>query len=167
MSEEKIVVETMVVGGKATAGPPLGPALGPTGVNLGQVVKKINELTKQFEGLKVPVKVIVDKKTKEFEIEVGLPPTSALFLVELKKEKGSSKPDEEFIGSLSMEQIVKIAKMKLPSMNTVYLKSAVLTVLGTAVSMGIKVEGKLAKEIQKEVKEGKWDDLIKKYESES
>ena len=164
MSEDKIVVETMVVGGKATAGPPLGPTLGPTGVNLAQVVNKINELTKQFEGLKVPVKITVNKKTKEFEIEVGVPPTSALFLVELKKEKGSSRAYEEFIGSLSMEQVIKIAKMKLPKMNTTSLKSAVLSVLGTAVSMGIKVEGKRAKEIQKEVKEGKWDDLISKYE---
>ncbi|HDJ50955.1 MAG TPA: 50S ribosomal protein L11, partial [Thermoprotei archaeon] len=79
----KQVIEVLVEGGKATPGPPLGPALGPLGVNVAQVVKAINEATKEFEGMKVPVKVIVDVATRQFEIEVGLPPTSALILKEL------------------------------------------------------------------------------------
>jgi len=166
MSKDKHIVETLVVGGKATPGPPLGPALGPTGVNLGQVIQKINELTKQFEGLKVPVKVIVDKKTREFEIEVGTPPTPALILVELKKEKGSGNPKSETIGNISMEAVIRIAKAKLKDMNTIDLKSAVKTVTGTALSMGVTIENKSPKEIQKEIDDGVWDSVIKKYESE-
>ncbi|MHA1506937.1 MAG: 50S ribosomal protein L11 [Candidatus Asgardarchaeia archaeon] len=157
---EKVVVETMVVGGKATAGPPLGPALGPTGVNLQEVVNKINELTRGFTGLKVPVKVIVDKKTREFEVEVGTPPTSALILLELKLDKGSGEPSKKYVGNLTMDQVIKIAKMKMQSMNVTNLKGAVLIVLGTANSMGVKVEGKSPKEITKEIKEGKWDNIL-------
>ena len=76
-------IEVLVEGGKASAGPPLGPALGPLGVNVMQVVNAINEKTKHFDGMKVPVKVIVDPKTKGFEIEVGTPPVTALILKEL------------------------------------------------------------------------------------
>ena len=75
MAKEK--VEVMVEGGKATAAPPLGPALGPMGVNIGQVIAKINEKTKAFAGMKVPVKVIIDKSTKAFDIEVGTGPTTS------------------------------------------------------------------------------------------
>ena len=71
-------IKAMVEGGKATAGAPLGPALGPLGVNIGQVVAKINEQTKKFEGMTVPVEVDVNPSKKTFEIFVGSPPTSAL-----------------------------------------------------------------------------------------
>lgn len=162
MSKDQFVIETLVAGGKATAGPPLGPALGPTGVNIQQVVQKINELTSSFEGLRVPVKVIVDRKTRTFEVEVGTPPTPALMLVELKKEKGSGTPNTEKIGNLSMEQIISIAKTKMDSMNTTDLKNAVKIVLGTALSMGVTIENKSPREIQKELDNGIWDDLIKK-----
>ncbi len=162
MSDDKIVVETMVSGGKATAGPPLGPALGPTGVNLGQVVSKINELTKKFSGLKVPIKVIVDKKTREFEIEVGTPPAAALILVELKKDKGSQTPNTQIIGNLSIEQVISIAEAKMNSMFVRNLKSAVMSIAGTALSMGVTIEGKRAKEFQEEVKAGKWDSYFEK-----
>ncbi|MEK6939213.1 MAG: 50S ribosomal protein L11, partial [Nanoarchaeota archaeon] len=80
----KQVVETMVEGGKATAAPPLGPALGPTGLNIGQVVMEINKKTADLKGMQVPVKVIVDTDTKTFTIEIGTPPASAL----IKKEAG-------------------------------------------------------------------------------
>ena len=80
------VVEALVPGGKASAGPPLGPALGPLGVNVAQVVAKINEQTKDLNGMQVPVKVIVKSRT-EFEIEVGTPPTSALIIKEMGVEK--------------------------------------------------------------------------------
>jgi len=79
-------IKALVDGGKASAGPPLGPALGPLGVNIIQIVNTINDKTKQFEGMKVPVKVIVDPKTKKFEVEVGTPPASSLILNELKLE---------------------------------------------------------------------------------
>src|SRR5467141_949294 len=77
-------LQVLVDGGKATPGPPLGPALGPLGVNIVESLKAINEKTKSFEGMKVPVTLLVDPKTKGFSIEVGTPPTSALIVKELK-----------------------------------------------------------------------------------
>lgn len=157
---KKVTLEVLVDGGKASAGPPIGPALGPTGVNLYMVVQKINELTKDFTGLKVPVKIIVDQETKKFWIEVGTPPTSALILKELNKEKGSNDPKTNKIGDLKMDQIVKVAKAKMGDLVVKSLKSAVKTVLGTCVSMGVTVEGKDPREIQREIDEGSWDHLL-------
>ncbi len=113
MSSQKITVEALVEGGKASGGPPIGPALGPTGVNIFQVVQKINEVTQPFAGLKVPVKIIVDQETKEFEVEVGTPPTSALILKEIGQAKGSGEPNTKIIGNLTIEQIKSIAKGRL------------------------------------------------------
>ncbi|NOZ59584.1 MAG: 50S ribosomal protein L11 [Euryarchaeota archaeon] len=156
----KQVVESLVEGGKATPGPPLGPALGPLGVNISAVVAAINEKTKDFAGMKVPVKVIVDPKTKAFEIEVGTPPTSALIIKELGIEKGSSDAKSSIVGNLTMEQAVKIARMKRDGMLASSLKAATKEVLGTCVSMGVTVEGKPAKEVQREIDEGKYDHLF-------
>jgi large subunit ribosomal protein L11 len=150
-------IEVLVEGGKATPGPPLGPALGPMGVNVVQVVAKINEKTKSFEGMKVPVKVIIDSKTKTFEIKVGTPPTSALLVKELGVEKGSGAPNKDKVGSITIDQAIKVAEMKKDSLMGKNLKMRVLEVIGVCVSSGINVEGKDAKTMQKEIKEGKWD----------
>ncbi len=152
------VVEVLVPGGKATPGPPLGPVIGPLGLNVKQVVDKINEATKEFDGLSVPVKIIVHDD-RSFEIEVGVPPTSALIKRELGIEKGSSKTGREFIADLKMEQVIKIAKMKKPEMLSYTMKAAVKEVLGTCVSMGISVEGKHPKDVQREIDEGKLEIL--------
>ncbi|RLI15097.1 MAG: 50S ribosomal protein L11 [Candidatus Hecatellales archaeon] len=158
---EKKTVEALVSGGQATAGPPLGPALGPLGVNVPAIVSKINELTSDFSGVKVPVKVIVDIDTKEFEVEVGTPPTVALIVKELGVEKGSGNPKEEKIGNLTLEQVKKIARIKLGQSYAKTLKSAALEVLGTCVSMGVTVEGKDPKEVQKEMREGVHDEFFR------
>ncbi|WP_456370563.1 50S ribosomal protein L11 [Geoglobus sp.] len=150
------VVEVLVPGGKATPGPPLGPAIGPLGLNVKQVVDRINEATKDFDGLPVPVKIIA-KEDRTFDIEVGVPPVSALIKKELGLEKGSKATGREYVGDLTMEQVVKIARIKHKQMLAYDLKAAVLEVLGTAVSMGVKVEGKHPKEVQQEVKEGRID----------
>jgi large subunit ribosomal protein L11 len=162
MSEGKKVVEALVAGGQATAGPPLGPALGPLGVNVLAIVNKINEVTKDYSGMKVPVKVIVDPETKEFEVTVGTPTTSALIVSELKVEKGSGSPKAQKIGNLSMEQIVKIARMKSAELLSPNLKTAAKEVLGSCVSMGVTVDGKDPREIQKEIDEGKRDSVLEK-----
>jgi len=149
------VVEVLVTGGRATPGPPLGPAIGPLGINVKKVVDEINKKTKEFEGLSVPVKIIV-KEDKSFEIEVGIPPVSALIKKELGIEKGAHKTKHEVVGSnLTLEQVIKIAKMKRKQMLSYTLKSAVKEVLGTCVSMGVTVEGKHPKEVIKEINEGK------------
>ncbi|MDD1770257.1 MAG: 50S ribosomal protein L11 [Methanomassiliicoccales archaeon] len=150
-------IEVLVEGGKASAGVPLGPALGPMGINVVQVVAKINEKTKGFEGMKVPVKVIVDPKTKAFEIKVGTPPTSSLIFKEIGAEKGSGTPNKSKAGNLTIEQAIKIAGMKQDSLMGKSLKNRVMEVVGVCVSSGVTVEGKDPKVIQKEIREGKWD----------
>ena len=101
-------VEAMVDGGKATAGPPLGPALGPKGVNIGQVIAKINEKTKAFAGMKVPVKVLINSD-KTFDIKVGTPPMSALIKGELGVSSGAHNARTEKVGNLTLDQAKKIA----------------------------------------------------------
>ncbi len=155
------VIEALVDGGKATAGPPLGPALGPLGVNIMEVVKAINEKTKAFQGMKVPVKVVVDPNTKSFEITVGTPPTSALIKKELGIEKGSGDARKTKVGNLTMEQVKRIADMKKDSLLGKDMKSRVKEVIGTCQSMGITVEGKNPKDILKEIDEGKYDDVLR------
>jgi large subunit ribosomal protein L11 len=164
MSEAKKTVEALVAGGQATAGPPLGPALGPLGVNVLAIVNKINEVTKDYAGMKVPVKVIVNTEDKTFEVTVGTPTASALIVSELKIEKGSGSPKEQKVGDLSMEQVVRIAKLKQAELLSTNTKAAVKEILGTCVSMGVTVEGKDPKEVQKEVDEGKHDAALEKKE---
>ena len=158
MSEKK-TVDLLVSGGQATAGPPLGPALGPLGVNVLEIVNKINEVTKDYAGMKVPVKVTVDPETKEFEVTIGTPTTSALIVRELKIEKGSGTPSTEKVGNLTMEQVVRISKLKRPEFLAKTLKAAAKEVLGSCVSMGVTVEGKDPREVQKEIDENKYDEL--------
>ncbi len=156
----KKVVKVMIEGGKATPGPPLGPALGGLGLNMGLVDKEINDKTKEYAGMKVPVEIEIDLETKEFEVRVGTPPTSMLILRELGAEKGSSDPGSKRIGDLKMEQVVKIAKTKLENANTKDLKKVVKQILGTALSMGVTVEGKDPREIQREIDSGVWDEVV-------
>ncbi|MBN1245844.1 50S ribosomal protein L11 [Candidatus Bathyarchaeota archaeon] len=157
---EKKIVDLLVSGGQATAGPPLGPALGPLGVNTMAVVTKINELTKDYAGMKVPVKVAVDVEDKTFEVTVGTPTASALIVSELKIEKGSGTPNTAKVGDLTMEQVVRIAKMKRPQLLASTLKGATKEMLGTCVSMGVTVEGKDPREVQAEIDEGKYQELF-------
>ncbi|MCC6028750.1 MAG: 50S ribosomal protein L11 [Candidatus Korarchaeum sp.] len=156
----KKIVRVLIEGGKATPGPPLGPALGGLGLNLGQVVKEINEKTSSYSGMKVPVEIEVDTETKKFEIRVGTPPTSMLILRELRAEKGSSDAKSKRIGDLKMESVINIAKMKLANSNTRDLKKVVKQVLGTALSMGVTVGGKDPREVQREMDLGIWDKLL-------
>ena len=150
-------LEVLVDGGKATPGPPLGPALGPLGVNIVEIVKAINEKTKNFEGMKVPITLLIDSKTKAFTIEVGTPPTSALIQKEAKIEKGSGDAGKTKVGNLSLPQAIKIANMKTDAMQAKSLKARVHEVVGTCVSMGVTVDGKPAKEISKDIRAGKYD----------
>jgi large subunit ribosomal protein L11 len=154
-------VKALIEGGKATAGPPLGPALGPLGVNVGKVVEQINQKTAPFAGMKVPVTVVVNKKTGEVTIEVGSPPVSALIRKKLGLEKAAKLPGSETVGNLTIQQAVEIAKMKIGSAPFMKLKAKVKEILGTCKSMGISVEGKDPKEVQQEIDEGKYDEVFK------
>lgn len=153
-------IDTMVDGGKATGGPPLGPALGPTGIPINKVVEAINEKTKDFVGMKVPVKVIIDSKTKAFELEIGTPPTSSLVMKELGIQKASGEPKTEIVADLSLEQAKKVSRMKESAMLGSDTKARVQEVLGACVSMGVSCEGKPAKQMQQEIAEGKHDSAL-------
>jgi len=162
----KETIESLVEGGKATAAPPLGPALGPLGVNIGEIVNAINEKTKDFKGMQVPVKVTVDSDTKEFEISVGTPPVSSLLLKEAGVEKGAGNPLQDKVADVLIEQVIKVAKMKEDALLGKTLKEKVKEVMGSANSMGILVEGKPAVDAIKLVNEGKFDKEIKEEKTE-
>jgi len=162
----KETIEVLVEGGKATAAPPLGPALGPIGVNIGEVVGAINEKTKIFAGMKVPVKVIIEKDDKTFDIEVGTPPASQLIKKEAGIEKGSGNPLEDKVADVLIEQIIKVAKMKETALLGKTLKEKVKEIMGTCNSMGILVEGNQASDTIKLVNEGKFDKEIKEEKTE-
>ena len=156
----KQTVSSLVTGGEASAGPPLGPALGPMGVNILQIISAINEQTKEFQGMKIPVTVSVDADTKKWEIKVGIPSAAALLLKDAGIQKGSGTSGTEWVGEVSADMIAKIAKVKLETSYASSLKSVAKQIVGTCVSLGIKVEGKTPKEFTAEINEGKWDSKL-------
>ncbi|VVC71994.1 50S ribosomal protein L11 [uncultured archaeon] len=160
-----LTVSAMVEGGKATPAPPLGPSLAPTGVNVGQVIADINEKTKAFAGMTVPIKVIVDKDKKTFEVTVGTPPTSGLIKGEIGvkenvKEEAGVK-GKKTIGNLTIEGLLKVAAMKKNSTLAKTVKAQAMEIVGSCVSLGVTVDGKPAKQVAKEIKEGKYDAQLK------
>lgn len=162
MSEKgKVIVMALVTGGSASGGPPIGPAVGPTGINIKDVVDEINDQTMVFKGLTVPVRIECDPETKQFKIFVETPSTASLLLKEVGVEKGSSSCSEEKIGDLTFEQVVKVVEAKKEKFLEKTFKSAIKTALGTALSVGITVEGEDPREIQKRIENGEYDNKIK------
>ncbi len=140
-------VSVLVEGGKASAGPPLGPALGPLGVNVGLVVAQINQETKQFAGMRVPVIVKVNPQTRAFTLVVGRPPVAALLLKEAGKEKGSGKPKTETAGNVTMDSVRKIAEAKGDDLFGRSADQRMNQVIGTCVSLGLTVDGEDPREV--------------------
>ncbi len=155
----KETIDSLVDGGNASAGPPLGPALGPTGVNIGKVIAAINEKTADYKGMKVPVKVIIDTDKKDFEIKIGSPPASSL----LKKEAGleSGTKDGKPIGNIEFAQLLKVTNMKRDALLANDLKSAVKEIAGTCVTVGLTIDGQTPKQFIAAVNEGKYDEKLK------
>lgn len=156
----KQTVEALIEGGKATAAPPLGPALGPTGLNIGEVVAEINKKTAELKGMQVPIKVIIDTDTKEFTIEVGTPPAAALIRKEAGIDKGSSNPLTDKVADLKIEQIIKIAKIKESALLGADNKARAKEIVGTCQSMGVLVEGMDATAALQAIDEGRFDEKI-------
>ncbi len=156
----KKVNKFIIEGGKANAGPPIGPALGPLGVNVLAIVEKINELTSRFMGMRVPVEVIVDTDTKDFEVNIGIPSTAALIMQEIKKEKGAAMPGKENLGDISFQKIIEIAKIKMKQLRAKTLKSAVKQIVGTCVSMGVTIDKKNPKEVIKAIERGEYNKYL-------
>jgi large subunit ribosomal protein L11 len=200
------IVNALIDGGKVTPAPPLGPTLSVFKVNIGKIVQDINEKTKNYEGMKVPVKIIIDDVTKNYKIEIGTPPVSSLIRKELglkiigeeKKEevtattegtKGKETPEKAepakeaplkegepqteateekvvekkervIVGNLTIDQCIKIMKMKRDVLLAKDIKKALKEIVASVVSMPLTVEGKNPKEILKEIDEGKYDNKI-------
>jgi large subunit ribosomal protein L11 len=162
----KQTVEVLIEGGKATAAPPLGPALGPTGVNIGQVIADINKKTEAMKGMQVPVKVIVDDTNKSYEITVGTPPASALIKKEAGIKKGAGNPLTDQVADLKIEQVIKIAKMKEDALLGNDLKAKCKEIVGTCQSMGVMVEGTIAREALVAIDAGNFDAKISSGKTE-
>lgn len=161
---DKTTISTLVEGGSASAGPPLGPELGPLPTDVGEVVSAINEKTGDFTGMEVPVDVIVDEETGDFEIEVGKPPAAQLIFDELGIEKGSGEPNKNVVADMDFETACKIGRMKASDLLAMDLRGAVKEIIGTADSSGITVDGKDARQVQQEIADGKYDDRLEAEE---
>lgn len=147
-------INALVKGGDASPGPPLGPKLGPLGINIQNVIDEINKKTSDFEGMEVPVTIKVDEETDEFEVEVGKPPTSALVKQEAEVDKGSGEAGEEFVGNLSMDKLEKISNMKETDLLGKNKEKRMKEIAGTCVSMGITIDGKDPREHLKSLEQG-------------
>ncbi|MGD2200078.1 MAG: 50S ribosomal protein L11 [Candidatus Bathyarchaeota archaeon] len=154
----------IVNGGEASGGPPIGPALGPLGVNIMQIVAKINEETADYKGVPIPVDVTIDTDTKEFEVKTGMLSTFALITQFLEVSKGSSTPNVDYIGDLTIDQVVDIAKKKWDGLFAVSLKSAVKEIVGSCQSMGVTIEGQHAKTVQEMISTGVYDSKLAETE---
>ena len=158
------VVRIQVEGGKASPAPPLGPTLQQLGLDPAKVVEEINRATKVYEGLQVRVDVIVDLDSMKYDLRVKLPTTTSLLLRAAGAEAPSGDPAHKKVGDISLEKAIEIAILKKPELNSKSLKAAVKTILGTARSIGITVNGKDPKEVQAEIDRGVYDEVLLKYE---
>lgn len=154
-------IKLLVDGGSMSPGPALSQKLGPAGININNVILKVNESTKNFKGMKVPVELEVDVSTKEFEVKVFSPPVSELLKKEVGIEKGSGMQKKQTMYNASIEQIISVARTKLPNMLSKNLKTAVKSIVGTCGTLGILVENKSSVEVEREIEQGKYDKEIK------
>jgi large subunit ribosomal protein L11 len=160
-------IKLLVEGGAMEPGPALSQKLGPAGIPINQVIQKVNEATKDFKGLKVPVELNVDLKTKKFDISIFSPPVSGLLKKELGISKGSGEQHKIQVANASIEQIISVANTKMQNLLCKDLKTAVKVVVGTCGTLGILVENKLAKEVEIEIAEGKYDKEIAQEKTET
>ena len=140
MAEKEIsnVIKLQIEAGKATPAPPVGPALGSSGVNIMQFVKEFNDRTANQPGMTIPV-VITVYKDKSFEFITKVPPVAVLIKKALKIEKGSGKPNKDKVAKITKEQVKQSAETKMEDLNAASLEAAMSMVAGTARSMGVVV----------------------------
>ncbi|MEL9940110.1 MAG: 50S ribosomal protein L11 [Ignisphaera sp.] len=160
------VVKVQIEGGKASNAPPLGPALADAGLNVNEVVEKINSMTEAYKGYTVTVKIVIDLDTKKYDIFLELPTTTSLLLNMAKVSEPSGDPAHKKIGNITLEDVIKVALLKKQELTAKSLKAAVKTILGSARSIGLTVDGKDPKELVAELERGLYDEVLKKYEEE-
>ncbi|GAA0462267.1 50S ribosomal protein L11 [Halococcus dombrowskii] len=152
-------IEALVPGGEADPGPPLGPELGPTPVNVQEVVAEINDQTDAFDGMEVPVTVDYEDDGA-FSISVGVPPTAALVKDTAGFETGSGEPQKDFVADISVEEVKQVAEQKGPDLLAYGTKSAAKEVAGTCVSLGVTIDGEDARTFDDRVDDGQYDDVL-------
>jgi large subunit ribosomal protein L11 len=152
-------IEVLVPGGKANPGPPLGPELGPTPVDVQAVVSDINDQTAAFDGMEVPVTVEYEDDGS-FSISVGVPPTAALVKDEVGFDTGSGEPQKDFVADMSIEQLKKVAEQKSSDLLAYDLKNASKEVAGTCASLGVTIEGEDARTFKGRIDGGEFDDAF-------
>lgn len=155
-----MIVKLIIEGGDMKPNATIAQKIGPLGINIGKVISDVNKSTSGFKGMKVPVELDINPKTKDFTVHVSSPPTAELLKKELSIELGSGQAKKTKIGNLAIEQIINIAKTKSSNMTAASLKAAVKSVIGSCVSLGILVENKEAKEISGEISAGAYDHEI-------
>ena len=140
MAEKEVssIIKLQIPAGKATPAPPVGPALGSSGVNIMQFVKEFNDRTANQPGMIIPV-VITVYKDKSFEFITKVPPVAVLIKKAVKIEKASGKPNKDKVATITKAQVEEIAKQKMPDLNAASLEAAMSMVMGTARSMGVVV----------------------------
>ena len=152
-------IEALVPGGQATPGPPLGPELGPTPVDVQEVVSRINEETAAFDGMEVPVTVEYDDDGS-FSIDVGVPPTAELIKDEAGFETGSGEPQTDFVADMTVDQVRKVAEQKSTDLLSYDTKNAAKEVGGTCASLGVTIDGEDARTFNDRVDAGEYDDVL-------
>ena len=140
MAEKEVVnvIKLQIEAGKATPAPPVGPALGSSGVNIMQFVKEFNDRTANQPGMIIPV-VISVYKDKSFDFITKVPPVAVLIKKELGLKSGSGKPNKDKVAKITKEQVRKIAETKMADLNAASIEAAMSMVAGTARSMGVVV----------------------------
>ncbi len=141
-----MIIKLIIEAGDMKPNAAISQKLGPLGINIGKVISEVNKSTSNFKGIKVPVELDVNPKTKNFSVNVFSPPTAELLKKELGIETASGESKKTKVGNLAIEQLIKIAKIKSPSMTAATFRAAVKSVAGSCVSLGILIENKEAKE---------------------
>ena len=154
-------VKLIVEGGAMKPGPAVSQQLGPAGINLGKVIADVNAATAGFKGMNVPVEIDVDTKSKTFTIKVSSPSMAELMKKEAGIEKGSGSALANKVANMAFERVLSVAKTKSPALLAKDLKAAVKLAVGTCVSLGILIDNKEAKDIEKDIDAGKYDKEIK------
>lgn len=155
-----MIIKLLIDAGNMKPGPAIAQKIGPLGLNMGKIIEEVNKATEEFKGLRVPIELDVNAKTKKFEVKVFSPPVSELIKKELGIEKASGEQKKLKAGNLAIEQIIKIAKTKKQNMLDKELKSAVKSIVGSCVSLGILIESEEPKKVQEQIVSGKYDKEI-------
>ncbi len=161
-----MIVKLLIDGGNMKPGPAIAQQLGPMGINMGKVISDVNAATKEFKGIQVPVHLDVDPKTKNFTVKVLSPPVSQLIKKELALELASGDRMKLIVGNIALEQLISVTKVKHPTMLAKTFLSALKSVIGSCMSMGILIDSKDPKEVLKDITDGKYKNEIDNQISE-